>query len=56
MFQLNFYIGVCHDGLQGPCDELPAQVNGLHNAVALPLNDYQLKKKNVAQVVSQVVS
>ena len=26
-------------------DELPAQVNGLHN-------DYQLKKKNVAQVVS----
>ena len=56
MFKLNFYIGVCHDGLQGPCDELPAQVNGLHNAVALPLNDYQLKKKNVAQVVSQVES
>ena len=47
MFKLNFYIGVSHDGLQG----LPAQVNVLHNAVALLLNDFQLKKKIVAQVV-----
>ena len=47
MFKLNFYIGVCHDGLQG----MPAQVNVLHNAVALLLNDYQLKKKIVAEVV-----
>ena len=48
MFKLNFYIGVClSDGLQG----LPAQVNVLHNAVALLLNDFQLKKKIVAQVV-----
>ena len=47
MFKLNFFIGVCHDGLQG----MPAQVNVLHNAVALLLNDFQLKKKIVAQVV-----
>ena len=47
MFKLNFYIGVFHDGLQG----LPA-----HNAVALLLNDYQLKKKIVAQVVPSDVS
>ena len=52
MFKLNFYIGVCHDGLQG----LPAQVNVLHNAVALLLNDFQLKKKIVAQVVPSDVS
>ena len=51
MFKLNIYIWVCHDGLQGQCDELPSQVNGLNNAMALPLKHYQLKKKIVAQVV-----